>query len=40
VQDADEDRALDRKLETAIREQVPQHIGDREPLPQPPEEQR
>jgi len=40
VQDARKDRPLDRKRETAARQQIVYDIVQAQPLPQPPEQQR
>jgi hypothetical protein len=40
MQDAGEDGALDGKLKTAAREQLAQHRGNAESLPEPPEQER
>ena len=40
MQDAGEDGALGGKLKTAAREQLAQHLGNAEPLPEPPEQER
>ena len=40
VQHTGKDGALDRKLKTAVLEQLVQHRGNAEPLPDPPEQQR
>ena len=40
VQRGDEDRALDRKLEGTVLEQVCEHGGDAEPFPDPAKQQR
>jgi hypothetical protein len=40
VQDADEDGALDREVEAAVAHQIGQDLGNPQPLPQPPEQQR
>ena len=40
MQDARKDRPLDRKRETAARQQIVYDIVQAQPLPQPPEQQR
>ena len=40
MQNAGKDGALDSKLKAAVLEQLAQHCGDAEPLPDPPKQQR
>jgi hypothetical protein len=40
MQDAGEDSSLDGKLKTAVLQELAQHCGNAEPLPQPSKQQR
>jgi len=40
MQHAGEDGALDGKLKTAVLQELAQYLGNAEPLPEPPKQQR